>query len=74
MKCKYCTGEGWKLNQSVLERQKRCPYCGRTINITNEEWFASLTTEEKAEWLDGVEGQDNIEYWLKWLKEKYKDG
>lgn len=35
-----------------------CENCGTTFNIietqTNEEWFCSLSTEEKAKWLDKV--------------------
>ena len=55
--------------------------------MTNEEWFCGLSTEEKARFLaceftvacDDYAYSNNKEtwnekYWLKWLKEVHKDG
>jgi hypothetical protein len=54
MKCKYCNGTGttnWCVNGTFVD----CPYCGGTgemeVEMTNEEWFCQLPTEEKAKWL-----------------------
>lgn len=67
----------------------KCPICGGTgdttnnIPPTNEQWFCSLSTEEKAKWLAGIlfaygdrwTREDEIwirsETWMKWLKEKH---
>lgn len=57
MKCKHCNGTGatnWYVNRAFVT----CPYCGGTGemegNMTNEEWFNTLTTEEKAEFLKQI--------------------
>ena len=52
MKCKFCGGSGkdnWMVGTDFLP----CPVCNGTGEIkekpmTNEEWFATLSTEEKA--------------------------
>lgn len=48
MKCKYCHGTG-KIDGSVYP----CDKCNGTgkLEQTNEEWFCSLSTEEKAKFL-----------------------
>ena len=69
----------------------KCPICGGTgdttnnIPPTNEQWFCSLSTEEKATFLAiqvrlGVEfyrtddeRYQNYDWWIKWLKEKYDE-
>ena len=55
MKCKACDGTGTS-NWCVNGTFKTCEYCNGTgeVELTNEEWFTSLSTEEKAEWLDKV--------------------
>ena len=51
MICKVCWGKGWILN-GIYERIE-CPACHGTkeTDPTNEDWFCSLSTEGKAEWL-----------------------
>ena len=46
--------------------------------MTNEEWFCSLSTEEKAKWLENKmtwaaqeQGTFTAKGWEKWLKEKH---
>ena len=85
MKCKFCDGSGkdyWCLNGVPYP----CPVCNGTGEIkdeplTNEEWFCSLSTEEKAKWI--AEEKMNRGYFifpsmeeaiqdaLEWLKEKH---
>lgn len=69
----------------------KCPICGGTgdttnnIPPTNEQWFCSLSTEEKARFLaceftvacDDYAYSNNKEtwnenYWVGWLKEKHE--
>jgi DnaJ-class molecular chaperone len=54
MKCEYCSGKGEIINDAM--RWTSCPACGGKgfIDMTNEEWFDTLPTKEKAEWLDKV--------------------
>lgn len=67
----------------------KCPICGGTgdttnnIPPTNEQWFCSLSTEEKAKWI--AEEKMNRGYFifpsmeeaiqdaLEWLKEKHNE-
>ena len=49
MKCGYCNGTGEHVNDA--NRMTTCEFCGGTGVIkplTNDEWFCSLSTEEKA--------------------------
>ena len=90
MKCKHCNGTGatnWYVNRAFVT----CPYCGGTGemegNMTNEEWFCSLSTEEKVKALldlrerirqkmRGEIGSENKfhkgDYYREWLKEKHE--
>lgn len=50
----------------------------RKANMTNEEWFCFLSTEEKAKWLEDKmmwaaqeQGTFTSKGWEKWLKEKH---
>ena len=60
MKCPNCGGKGKYKN--VFGKVDGCYYCLGTGKVndkgeqvrTNEEWFDSLPTKEKAEWLDKV--------------------
>lgn len=81
MKCKFCGGSGndiWSIDGVV----QPCPVCGGTgvikpltnngKPITNEEWFNTLTTEEKAETIAQLSSYGgNVEAILEWLKEKH---
>ena len=50
MKCKHCDGVGFFENGAS---QFKCVYCDGTgeVEQTNEEWFCSLSTEEKAKFI-----------------------
>ena len=67
MKCPMCSGKGmvdypmyaddehkW---QYCVARMKKCDMCNGTgeVPMTNEEWFCSLSTKEKAEFLVKIE-------------------
>ena len=45
--CKNCGGSGWDDEHMII-----CLHCHGSgeVEMTNEEWFTSLSTEEKAEW------------------------
>lgn len=63
----------------------KCPICGGTgdttnnIPPTNEQWFCSLPTEEKAKVLrrktygNGDENEREEQGWVSWLKAKHED-
>lgn len=81
MKCEYCNGNGVIINDAL--RRTSCPVCGGKGDIeqTNEEWFDTLSTEEKADFFCTVQNcltiyGDHIathEDWVKWLKEPHKE-
>lgn len=56
MKCKNCRGTGerhtinWETGKVYIVQGEKCPVCGGKGDIeqTNENWFCSLPTEEKA--------------------------
>lgn len=88
MKCPRCNGEGsipYHIADDMFDEDV-CPMCNGTgkIKQTNEEWFCSLPTEEKAEvlfdiWYDGkVLAWDKskpfyFNRFVTWLKEVHKD-
>lgn len=59
MKCPKCNGKGEFFNEVYNDGKRRreilikCNKCNGTgeVPMTNEDWFTSLSTEEKAEWL-----------------------
>ena len=86
MKCPLCDGKGEYMHQCGGYRQ--CEHCNGTgkVDITNEDWFCSLPTEEKAKFFknfnpcdkcpaqkicDTVRNCENS--FLKWLKEKHHE-
>ena len=87
MKCGYCNGTGEHVNDA--NRMTTREFCGGTgeIEATNEEWFCSLSTEEKANFFHDIvirtmqatwDGKkpDYPAYlydWKKWLKEKHNE-
>ena len=66
-----------------------CPFdderteCDAYAPMTNENWFISLSTEEKARFIadndgtiqigDEVDYQNTMTKWLEWLKEKHDE-
>ena len=80
MKCPRCGGSGKYMRE--IGGYRTCNYCDGTGEIvqTNEEWFCSLPTEEKAKWLEDKmtwaaqeQGTFTAKGWGKWLKEKHND-
>ena len=64
----YCIDYGTKTD--------KCKYFDQ---ITNEEWFCQLPTEEKAKWLENKmtwaaqeQGTFTAKGWVKWLKQPHK--
>ena len=90
-KCEACCGSGyinfWTDDGHISMRTcRRCNGYGyiKAKPMTNEEWFASLSTEEKARFLDRIcysawgdrnsRFKDMADYtdWVEWLKEKHE--
>ena len=91
MKCEECGGTG-KVQKWFYERtgfgkcekvcgDVKCEWCNGTgeVEVTNEEWFDNLTTEEKAKVLrrktygNGEENEREEQGWVNWLKAKHED-
>ena len=100
MKCKYCNGTGTSNTcvNGTFKPCTFCDGTGEYEHfdadveldkldsepLTNEEWFGSLTTNEKAyhladicawameEFRCGKTEKANTGYWQKWLKEKHE--
>ena len=55
MKCQRCNGTG-KRYSWMLDKRDECPYCGGTgeVEVTNEDWFCRLSTEEKAKFFKEI--------------------
>ena len=84
MKCKMCGGAGVIQGQAP-SLVSCCPACDGKgfIEQTNEEWFCSLSTEEKAEFLAKKCGEISCKfflgeaeeifsrYWVEWLKQPH---
>ena len=93
MKCPVCNGEGYVYEHITYQGQiepseitrEICYKCNGTGKVdepmTNEEWFNSLTTEEKADFFCTVQNCLTIygehiathEDWVKWLKQPHKE-
>lgn len=89
MICPKCNGRGtvgyFHIDHFVDIECDRCNGSGEVseVQMTNEEWFASLPTEEKARFLDRIcysawgdrnsRFKDMADYtdWVEWLKEKH---
>lgn len=95
MKCKHCNGTG-KVRGYFYEKtgvnkwekvwgDSPCDECGGTgkIQQTNEEWFCSLPTKEKAHFLSvecaramceqqlKITNRNGVDYWNMWLKQPH---
>ena len=72
MKCDRCNGQGF----SVIAKWK-CPVCdGKgVVEQTNEEWFANLSTEEKAKIIINIAVNSNCDYRtiVEWLKQSHRE-
>lgn len=51
MKCPKCNGSGIDYDNEFIEVCENCDGIGIVNPLTNEEWFCSLSTEKKAEFL-----------------------
>lgn len=83
MKCPICCGEGsvpYQLDDDLFD-ETVCEYCdGEGEIMTNEEWFTSLSTEEKARFLANDAWRFNNQFyymsreegWFEWLKQIHK--
>ena len=74
MKCPECGGVG-----RIHYGEEWCSACNGTGEVqTNEYWFCSLSTEEKAKWLEEKmtwaakeQGTFTAKGWEKWLKQPH---
>ena len=72
--CTFCDGTGeYEPFDADIELDKLYP-----TEQTNEEWFCSLSTEEKAKWLENKmtwaaqeQGTFTAKGWEKWLKQPH---
>ena len=80
MKCTVCDGRGYFPVSNIAA--KICPQCNGTgeMQMTNEEWFCQLPTEEKAKWLEEKmtwaaqeQGTFTAKGWEKWLKQRKEE-
>ena len=87
MKCKVCDGRGFFPTSNIAA--KICPQCDGTgeVEQTNEEWFCSLSTKEKAKEIYKIAkddfkelrklfygvANDDCDAVAMWLKEKHND-
>ena len=84
--CNECWGKGWIEKQGVQFGCRKCKGTGVIENEpqTNEEWFGTLNTKEKAKALRDATWEEwqkqvplgyqiyNEEFWEKWLQEEHK--
>ena len=66
MKCPECDGNGW------FSATDACPICHGSGEVqTNEEWFCSLSTEEKAKRIINIAVNSDCDYRtiVEWLKQ-----
>ena len=83
-----CNGCEYKCSLSHIDictLGSPCPH-QRSTPMTNEEWFCTLSTEEKAEFLAKKCGEISCKfflgeaeeifsrYWVEWLKKPYQRG
>lgn len=79
MKCKKCHGRGKTTEYDGLRKfwcDYKCEVCNGTgfVDMTNEEWFCQLSTEEKAKiMIRLVNNLEKRELIAEWLKEKHNE-
>ena len=84
MKCPTCESCEYAQYCGATEIMRKCERHNKKVKQTNEEWFCSLSTEDKAKWLSQRSqilydcGQRDVfpktmyeEDWETWLKEKH---
>lgn len=79
MKCQLCDGKGEYMH--AIGGYRPCEHCNGTGKIiqTNEEWFCSLSTKEKAHELHrrcnyaSIFGSPTAEEFEKWLKDVHEE-
>ena len=73
MKCPKCNGTG---KENIL-MGLNCDMCNGTgeVEATNEEWFCSLSTEEKAKRIINIAVNSNCDYKtiVEWLTAVHED-
>ena len=83
MKCQRCKGEGKLEYPGFADRYFQCPKCNGTgeVEMTNEEYIRTCSTEELAEFITKVILSDRrfrmtmvggVEETKAWLKEKHE--
>lgn len=83
MKCKACNGAGYVTacvyesdEIGFVDKNYECAVCNGTgqIEQSNEEWFATLKTKEKAKAISQLSCyQGNIYEIEKWLKQPHRE-
>ena len=86
MKCKACNGKGYYTGCiyesdeiGFVDKNYECAVCHGTgqIEQTNEKWFASLTTEEKAMAIDFhkniLESKEDVDEYINALRKQLLD-
>lgn len=82
MKCPRCNGKRCEPDNSGYLVWRACKMCHGTgiVPDNNENWFCSLSTEEKAKWLEEKmtwaaqeQGTFTAKGWAKWLKQPHKE-
>jgi len=71
MKCPVCNGKGYYEVQSSYGTER--VECGCHDTQTNEEWFCSLSTEEKAKRIINIAVNSDCDYRtiVEWLKQPH---
>ena len=82
MKCPRCNGKRCEPDNSGCLVWRACKMCHGTgiVPDNNEYWFCSLSTEEKAKWLEEKmtwaaqeQGTFTAKGWEMWLKQPHKE-
>ena len=84
MKCPICHGKGriqdHKYNEEhdieyLVYCEKKCEYCNGTgeVQMTNEDWFCGLSTEEKARFICNLMKGDDLYLGVMSARDMIKD-
>lgn len=77
MKCPRCNGIGsvpYHIADDLFD-ETNCPLCGGSgeVEMTNEDWFCGLSTEEKAKFLRQIYRDGRDDYVGEWYEQTEKD-